>query len=466
MDNAQIIAKIDEAVTPLLALKAALQSATATPAEPPVADPSPAPTPTPTPAPTTQLAATLMGRVGDYTSGAKAIADGVQDVWIVLTGCPAAITRVTIRDGKGEGAVWTHDANNSWIVVVRPATSGGVADLFFTFYKDYASYKVELTFADGTTASLVTGTTAAGPAPAPAVIVYEPPPTPRVVPAGQSRTGAIPYTDQYCSAIMDGFVVCNVIMLESDSTTQTGGPWDENWNDGEKATIHAQIRQAAAWWEEAFRRAIPNAKHPLKLWVDPKYIINPVTISYEPITTKFSDRALWVRQALGQIGHGGSDYLGNLRKFNHAQRVKYGADWSFTMFVIDSENDSDGKFADGFACWGSFNGPECYLTSDAGSWGTERFWRNAVHEIGHIFGPRDSYAGSGSTYTQLMGYLKVQNTNAVDGRPAGAPPQVPDIMAGASVQDPSLEAYTPCLQTRQGLGWVDTDGDGKLDARG
>lgn len=466
MTNEQAILEIDKGIILLQGIRAGLQ-AQAAPVIDPTPSPAPAPAPTPAPVPTTTLTATLMGRAGDNTAGNVLGTDGKIDVQIRVTGCPADVTRVVIRDNTGAGAVWNWPAAGTYIIAVKPQ-GGGVVDLFFTHWRDYPSYRVELTFRDGTAADLIAkATTVAGPAPAPAPSPEPTPPTfPSVIIPG-SRTGAIPYTDQYCSAIMDGAVLCNIVLLESDSTTRTGTAWDEDWSEPEKIDIYDQAKKAAMWWKFAFQKAVPGAKHPLSFGLNIDHLEVPVTVSYEPITTRFADRALWMRQAMAALGYPGSDYLANCRKFNHASRLAAGADWAFTMFVIDSQNDSDGKFADGFACWAHFGGPCCYLTSDAGAWGTDRFWRNAVHEWAHCFGPRDAYAGSGSKYTDTMGYLfRVQNTNAIDGRPAGAPPQQPDIMAGASMQDASLAAYQVCRETAWALGWIDTDGDGILDARG
>ncbi len=147
----------------------------------------------------------------------------------------------------------------------------------------------------------------------------------------------------------------------------------------------------------------------------------------------------------------------NMRAFNDAQRSKLDANWSFTMFVVNSQNDVEGTFASGiFTRAFAFPGGLFMIVPST------RPASTFAHETGHMFWGRDEYINSGSYYA-MRGYYNTQNTNAIDGNPDPFFQQAPSIMSsGASL----TEAYTRVVSppsTLAMLGWQDSDGDGIFD---
>src|SRR5690606_31804411 len=94
--------------------------------------------------------------------------------------------------------------------------------------------------------------------------------------------------------------------------------------------------------------ATQSALAPLSFTIDTTYAETPVGTPYEPIGRRSNDYYLWTSEFLNTIGFQRSGSLeADMRAFNNAQRVKLGTDWSMTIFVVPSLNDSDGQFSPG-----------------------------------------------------------------------------------------------------------------------
>ena len=91
----------------------------------------------------------------DIAGGSQEGADGIPDEHILLTGVPAAITRVRIS-AVGGGGTWETPLADSWIVAIRPQTDPSVVDLYFNYWRTYDAYMVDLTFANQTSQSVQT----------------------------------------------------------------------------------------------------------------------------------------------------------------------------------------------------------------------------------------------------------------------------------------------------------------------
>lgn len=201
------------------------------------------------------------------------------------------------------------------------------------------------------------------------------------------------------SAFLAGQVAVQVVFVES-----TGGhaPSTEDWTDEQRTTITAHVQEALDWWAAR----LPNAGISFDL-----HVANATT-SYEPISLTLNEEKLWAGEALTSLGFAGSNYFEqaynadeNLRRTNHA-------DWATTIFVVDSDNDSDGRFADGQFAYAYVGGPFLVITSDVSTYGTARMTPVIAHEFGHIFGALDQYEAANTPCTVQSGYLGVANTNS------------------------------------------------------
>lgn len=279
-------------------------------------------------------------------------------------------------------------------------------------------------------------------------------------PAGRTPYGA-DYRDN--SEFMAGDVYVNVVLLESNGVIDAS---TENWTSSQIGQVKSEVMEGLNWWETTFHTQNPNSKSNLRFFVDFTNADTPVQTRYEPIKHKYSEYALWVDDFLDTKGSNTtSSTIDDMRRYNNLVRNAKGTDWSFTIFIAHSLADTDGKFADGYFAYSYFGGPFLTMTYDNSGWGISRMGQVLAHETGHTFYALDEYAGSGTAgyYTNTSGYYNIQNLNAADQRPAGAPARVASMMAEASLQNVAYPAYTSSPTSLQMLGWRDTDNDGVFD---
>lgn len=242
-----------------------------------------------------------------------------------------------------------------------------------------------------------------------------------------------------------------------------GGSGDESstedWTGLKAAEAVTHVTLAVDWWVDQFP---PDVEMSIRY-----HTPSPVSlkISAEPINHPPSDESSWITQtinaaSLGQTDCGTllTDHWGKVYCHNDRFRTRFNTDWAFTVFVVNSENDSDGLFAAdpvtgrkelAYAYGG---GPFLVMSTKSGGL-QMRFV--CAHEIGHIFYAADEYPGASSSIAEA-GYLKVQNLNHVD---AGV--GVGCIMRGDT--ETAFLSNQMCTFTRQMVGWFDTDGDGAED---
>ncbi len=226
-----------------------------------------------------------------------------------------------------------------------------------------------------------------------------------------------------------GEISLAVLMLES-----VGGadPSYENWNNTERAAVQSEVNQTITWWAAQN----PNANISFKLEV---YTYLPTV--YEPIIhpSPFTDptwEQLWVSDAMAQLGFDQGDWMERVRDWEDYLRLAYGTDWVYTVFVIDSSNDSDGCFSDGYCAYSYLGGPFCVMTYDNDGWGINAMDQVFAHETGHIFWATDEYNG----LTEYSGYLNAS-----------------DVEGSGCLMD--TDALALSSGTMLQVGWRDTDGD-------
>jgi hypothetical protein len=105
-----------------------------------------------------------------------------------------------------------------------------------------------------------------------------------------------------------------------------------------------------------------------------------------------------------------------VRSYVNDVRTTFQTDWAFAVFVVDSLNDPDGKFANGLSAYAYLNGPFVIMTYDNGGWGFDKMDFVMAHEMGHIFGAQDQYKDLTrgfftSECSKSSGFLQVPNEN-------------------------------------------------------
>jgi hypothetical protein len=264
------------------------------------------------------------------------------------------------------------------------------------------------------------------------------------------------------SEYMLGNVLVTLVLMESDgSVDESTEDWTPpGWTPDDGPTDRMQsvqntVTAGIEWWEQTL--AGQGSVHGVDFTFDYQYANVPVPTEYEPIANPYDSYLDWVPDFLRHADPTNSDpdVFPDMRAFNHAQRMAHGTDWAFTVFVVDSQNDSDNQFAGGDVR-GAFafpGGPFMVVPS-------RRSASVVAHETGHIFYALDEYAG-GDPYTARRGYYNTQNLNADDDDNPHA--RVDSMMDDGAAMVTAYANHQASLSAMEMVGWKDTDSDGIFD---
>ena len=266
-------------------------------------------------------------------------------------------------------------------------------------------------------------------------------------------------SDLDTSAVMLGNVRVSVVLMESDGSIDAN---TEDWTADEISKIKGELIDGAAWWEDTLYEQFPLNPYPLTFTFDFTYADNPVATGYEPITRTYDESFLWTAEFIASVGFDTSgDLWHDSKAWDDAVRDNAGADWAFTVFIVDSSNDLDGQFADGYFAWAYLGGPYQVMTYDNEGWTIDRMDMVFAHETGHMFFALDEYPGSWDYY-QRSGYYNTQNLNAYELNSLYEF-RVPSIMAEVNKQLVAWAEHTSSPSSMAMLGWQDSDSDGIFD---
>ena len=197
--------------------------------------------------------------------------------------------------------------------------------------------------------------------------------------AGLHAFGATP-TARGQSRYLVGDVAVAVIFPESDGTID---PNKETWAAGRIDACIAEVAEALNWWE------IQEPRANLDFHI---HSYGARTTGYEPITRTSDDEGLWIAQIMNKMGYkSGATYFDQVAELNSYEMSRQGADSAYTIFVVDSYNDADGRFSDSWFAYSYIGGPFLVMAYDNGDYGLGRMNLVCAHETGHIFGARDEY---------------------------------------------------------------------------
>lgn len=249
------------------------------------------------------------------------------------------------------------------------------------------------------------------------------------LPASFSMANELHSPDYYeTTEYLIGDVAVGIVFLESNGTMD---PSTEDWTATEESNVINEITTGLNWL------ASQNPPANISFTYDIHY---HVPTSYEPITRSSSDDRFWIDEAMTYLGYSGSWHFSQVRDYLNALRDTLDSDWAYAIFIVDSSNDPDGKFADGRFAYSYFGGPYLVMTYDNNGWGIANMDRVTVHETCHIFFATDEWNG----ITEYSGYL-----NASDVENSGG------IMDNLS--------WNLSSGTKQQVGWRDVDDDGIQD---
>jgi len=273
---------------------------------------------------------------------------------------------------------------------------------------------------------------------------------------------------------MLGDILVTVVLMESDPTLPGADPSTENWTASTINAVQQKVIDGMNWWKDTFNNISGFYKNPDLPLVNFKYdwtwALDPVETKYEPINRYSSVHELWVNDFLDRpdVDFAQSlDIYKDIKAFNNFQREKHHADWSFTIFVVNSTNDADDLFpvnASPAPDEVNYQGAFAFLGGQFLVVPSGRPTTTFAHETGHMFYALDEYS-NGHSYGAKSGYYNTQNTNGANGNPAEnfLAEQQPSIMATGSAQLQAWLDKITSTSSREAIGWKDSDGDGVLD---
>jgi hypothetical protein len=267
---------------------------------------------------------------------------------------------------------------------------------------------------------------------------------------------------------MLGDVHVTVVLMESDPTLtpfdnlpfpQGIGAPAENWTSDAINAIKTNVEAGMQWWVDTLD-ALPNVRDGLLSFTyDWTYADNPVATGYEPIARVSNDFALWMYDFLNVVGFNQTgNFSSDIRAFNNFQRQQAGADWAFTIFVVNNENDADKLFAPG----GSFSRAFAFAGGRFMVVPADRPASTFAHEAGHMFWAFDEYLGTANGHTARRGYYNTPNTNHAS-NPAPDFVHQSSIMSNGTSLEAAWAGNVSSQSSLEMIGWRDSDGDGIFD---
>ncbi|NMB98742.1 MAG: hypothetical protein GYA35_00505, partial [Thermoanaerobaculaceae bacterium] len=267
-------------------------------------------------------------------------------------------------------------------------------------------------------------------------------------PLGSCTSTSLKYSG---SEYLLGNVSVNVILPESNGATD---PSTEDWN----ATLETNVQNEIVEGLNELRNLYTLTTSLKPSFTYHYYLGRTDTrarTQYEPINRNAapsynncsSGEGLWACEILNNLGYSSYSGYTKAREFNGDARIADGTDWAFTIFVINSYNDTDGKFPDGWFGYAWLGGPWVVMTYDNDGWNISQMNKVVKHETGHIFYAFDEYSGSGCNCTEVSGYVNYSNQNCQNS-------------CSSNVNCMMRDNYNAvCSYTKGQIGWGDSDSD-------
>ncbi|MFH1754082.1 MAG: hypothetical protein ABIA59_00110, partial [Candidatus Latescibacterota bacterium] len=205
------------------------------------------------------------------------------------------------------------------------------------------------------------------------------------------------------SEFMIGDILAQIVYPESQGT-------EENWSNSQLSQAASACVLAMVSYQEAFPhipidfavRSIPWA-----------------LTTTEPINFLREEQALWVTDVMNHLGYPGdpSQYRELVNQFNNDWRTKWGTDWVFTAFIVNSANDEDHLFGIRPTkplqlVVAELGGPHMAIPFPTGYPGLGPLKQAFIYGLGHIFWALYEHVGiPESDCDSYSGYLNYRNWN-------------------------------------------------------
>ncbi len=218
---------------------------------------------------------------------------------------------------------------------------------------------------------------------------------------------------QNTSEYLAGRISLNLLLPESNGYVDRNS---EDWSEALEATLLAETLEAVSDLATLY----PGSDLSFTIHLYSGRTDARLETSYEAISrnadpsgTRGEDK--WTKEVLAKLGYPDGSRLTRSRMLADQTRINDGSDWAVNLFVINSSNDANGRFADGRFAYAWLGGPHIVLTSDNSNWGLARFNWVLRHELHHAFFALDQYASSRCTCGASSGYLAGTNDNCENG---------------------------------------------------
>lgn len=228
----------------------------------------------------------------------------------------------------------------------------------------------------------------------------------------------------------------------------------ENWTVADMQSALVDISAGLDWWVARYAPARMSVSL-ASTWA--------VSTPWEPIKHPHTFESVWVDDLMDTLGYGGASHYAKVRSFDNSYITGTYDAWMNTIFMVNSKNDADGRFADSVLYggdvtkywfdWSYFGGPFLVMTWDNGPWGNANTDYLCAHESGHTFYALDEYAASNCTDSETSGYLNVPNGNCEN----GGGTSVECVMRNNNRSE--FTNGSVCSFSRNAIGWRDTDAD-------
>ena len=267
-------------------------------------------------------------------------------------------------------------------------------------------------------------------------------------PLGTCNSTSLKYSG---SEYMLGNISVNVILPESNGAIDAS---TENWTSVLETNVSGEITEGLNELRNLYT-LYSSLKPSLTYHYYFGRTDSRAQTSYEPINRNAapsynncsSGEGLWACEIFDKLGYSSFSGYYKAREFNGDTRNSDGTDWTYTIFVVNSLNDSDGKFPDNYFGYAWVGGPWVVMTYDNDGWGISNMNKVVKHESGHIFYALDEYSNSPCTCEQVAGYINYQNQNC-------------DKSCSSNVSCMMRDNVTSvCSYTKGQIGWGDLDSD-------
>ncbi|MFH1682012.1 MAG: FlgD immunoglobulin-like domain containing protein [Candidatus Eisenbacteria bacterium] len=235
----------------------------------------------------------------------------------------------------------------------------------------------------------------------------------------------------------------NIVFPESNGLIDAS---TENWTNADMSNYITEVYEGIEWWADRYGPARMTMALATTWDVD---------IPWEPINHAHTFESTWADDLMDSLNSGGSSYFNKVRNFDNNYLVWEKTCWTNTLFVVNSKNDADGNFTDGWFDYSYLGGPFMVMTYDNGWRGNGNTDYMCAHETGHTWYALDEYASTNPpcTDTETSGYLNVPNGNCENGGGISV-----ECIMRNNVRDEFTNGSV-CSYTRDAVGWRDTDAD-------